>query len=55
LTKDLINIKLQKILLHVKELNVKKIEIVTIGNEGEFWLKNIKCTILPFWDWSLRN
>ncbi|WP_024954062.1 AAA family ATPase [Sulfurospirillum arcachonense] len=55
LTEDLIKIKLQKILLHVKELELKKIEIVTIGNEGEFWLKNIKCTILPYWDWALQD
>ncbi len=55
LPQEMIKLRLQKILLHVKELRVKKIDIVTVGNEGEFWLKNIKCTIIPFWDWALQD
>lgn len=55
LPQEMIKLKLQKILLHVKELGIKKIEIITVGNEGEFWLKNIKCSIIPFWDWALRD
>jgi len=55
LTQELIKGKLSKIISHLKELHVNKIDIVTIGNEGEFWLKNVKCKILPFWDWALQD
>jgi predicted AAA+ superfamily ATPase len=55
LPQEMIKLKLQKILLHVKELGIKKIDIVTIGNEGKFWLKNTKCSIIPFWDWALQD
>jgi predicted AAA+ superfamily ATPase len=55
LPQEMIKQKLQKIVLHVKELNIKKIDIVTVGNEGEFWLKNTKCSIIPFWDWALQD
>ena len=55
LPQEMIKLRLQKILSHVKELGVKKIDIVTVGNEGEFWLKNTKCSILPFWDWALQD
>ena len=55
LPQEMIKLKLQKMLLHVKELNIKKIDIVTVGNEGEFWLKNTKCSIIPFWDWALQD
>jgi len=55
LPQEMIKLRLEKILLHVKELGIKKIDIVTIGNEGQFWLKNTKCTIIPFWDWALQD
>ncbi|HIP45374.1 MAG TPA: ATP-binding protein [Sulfurospirillum arcachonense] len=55
LPQEMIKLRLQKILVHVKELGIKKIDIVTVGNEGEFWLKNTKCSILPFWDWALQD
>jgi len=55
LPQEMMKLRLQKILLHVKELNIKKIDIVTVGNEGEFWLKNTKCSIIPFWDWALQD
>lgn len=55
LTEDFIKIKLSKIISHLKELHVNKVEIVTIGNEGGFLLEDIECTILPFWDWALQN
>jgi len=55
LPQEMIKLKLQKILLHVKELEIKKIDIVTVGNDGEFWLKNTKCSIIPFWDWALQD
>ena len=55
LPKEMIKLRLQKIVLHVQELGLKKIDIITVGNEGEFWLKNIKCSILPFWEWALKD
>jgi len=55
LPQEMIKLRLQKILLHVKELNIKKIDIVTVGNEGEFWLKSTKCSVIPFWDWALQD
>jgi len=55
LPQEMIKLRLEKILLHVKELGIKKIDIVTIGNEGKFWLKNTKCSIIPFWDWALQD
>ncbi len=55
LPQEMIKLKLQKMLLHVKELGIKKIDIVTVGNEGNFWLKNTKCSIIPFWDWALQD
>lgn len=55
LPQEMIKLRLEKILLHVKDLGIKKIDIVTIGNEGKFWLKNTKCSIIPFWDWALQD
>lgn len=55
LPQEMIKLRLEKILLHVKELGIKKIDIVSVGNEGEFWLKSTRCTIIPFWDWALQD
>ena len=52
---EMIKLKLQKIVSRIKELGIKKIDIITVGNEGKFWLKNTKCSILPFWDWALQD
>ncbi len=39
-----------------KKLNIKKVEIISLGNEDEFEDDNIKYEIIPFWNWaSLLN
>jgi len=55
LTQELIRSKLLKIVSNLKDLHVEKVDIVTIGNEGNFVIEDIKCSILPFWNWALQD
>lgn len=55
LTEDFIKMKLKKILDHLKELDVRRVEIISVGNEGAFYMQAIQCNIIPFWDWALRD
>ncbi len=50
---DSLKNKMSRYVSHFKALHVKKIEIITIGNEGEFELENIKFKQISFWDWAL--
>jgi len=45
--------KMKKISAHLKSIHVEKIDIITIGNEGEFELENMKFRQIPFWEWAL--
>lgn len=53
-TDEMIQHKMKKILHTLKALHVKKVQIVTLGNEETFSLENIHFFVLPFWDWSLQ-
>ncbi len=55
LPQEMIRLKLQKIINYLKEINIQKVDVITVGNQGEFWLKNIKCSITPFWEWALAD
>ena len=35
-------------------LNIKKIQIITLGNEDSFTINDIRCEILLFWNWALQ-
>jgi len=45
--------KMKKISVRLKSMDIERIDIITIGNEGEFELKNIKFRQIPFWEWAL--
>ncbi len=45
--------KMFKMLKQIKALHVKRIEIITIGNEGEFEIENIQFKQISFWEWAL--
>ncbi len=53
LPQELIYLKIKKILKHLKDLEVEKIEIITVGNEGGFEIESISCEIVPYWQWAL--
>ncbi len=50
-----IKTKMKKAMSHFKALHVKKIWIITLGNEGGFEQENVNFTLIPFWDWALQN
>ncbi|MFK5882388.1 MAG: ATP-binding protein [Sulfurospirillum sp.] len=45
--------KMDRLTPHFKSLHIEKIEIITIGNEGNFELGNIKFKQISFWEWAL--
>jgi predicted AAA+ superfamily ATPase len=47
--------KMQKIKSHLKDINITKISIITLGNEGSFVQNDIQFTLIPFWDWALGD
>lgn len=36
-----------------KKLGIKKVYIISLGNEDRFYDKNIEYEIMPFWNWAL--
>ncbi|NOX14757.1 MAG: ATP-binding protein [Epsilonproteobacteria bacterium] len=40
---------------HFLSLKIKKIWIITLGNEGNFIQNDINYTLIPFWNWVLQN
>lgn len=53
-TKEMIEIKLQKLLPSFWSLHVKKIEVVTLSSESAQDIEGLSFTILPFWEWALQ-
>lgn len=53
-TDEIIQNKMKKILSTLKSLHVKKVQIITLGNEEDFVLDTINFSMLPFWDWALQ-
>jgi predicted AAA+ superfamily ATPase len=47
--------KMLKIKNHLKSLNITRIFIITLGNEGNFEQNDMKFTLIPFWDWALGD
>jgi predicted AAA+ superfamily ATPase len=45
--------KINKIYKHLKELDITKIFVITIGEEESLQIKDIYCEIMPFWEWAL--
>lgn len=52
---NVIEAKLAKSLLHMQELGITNVEIISLGNEAEFMLEELTCRIIPFWDFALRE
>ena len=49
---NLLRTKIVKRKKYFKKLSVKKIEIITLGNEGSFLDDGILYDIIPFWNWA---
>ena len=47
--------KMNRYVSHFKSLHIKKVEIITIGNEGKFELEDIEFKQISFWDWALSQ
>ncbi len=45
--------KMKRVLKHLKSLHVKSVDIITIGNESEFELEQIRFRQVSFWEWAL--
>jgi len=45
--------KMQKAKNSLKAMDIKKVFIITLGNEGNFVQNDINFTLIPFWDWTL--
>ncbi len=52
LPSNLLKSKIIKRKKHFLKLNIKKIEIISIGNEYSFKDENIDYEIIPFWNWA---
>ena len=53
-TKEMIELKIKKLLPTVLSLHIKRIEVVTLSSENAFAVEGISFSILPFWEWALQ-
>ena len=51
---ELIKRKFLKIKNELLALNIKELQIISVGNEGGFLQNGINCEIIPFWQWATR-
>ncbi len=49
---NLLKNKIVKRKKHFKKLGVKKVDIISIGNEAQFSDNNISYQVIPFWNWA---
>ncbi len=49
---NLLRNKIIKRKKHFKKLNIKKVDIISLGNEAEFLDSNIDYQVIPFWNWA---
>lgn len=52
-SEDLIYLKFKKILLTLRELNIKSLKVISITKQKTYFLEGIKCEIIPFWQYAL--
>jgi hypothetical protein len=52
--KEMIEMRLQKLLPTFWSLHVKRIEVVTLSSESAQDIEGLSFTILPFWEWALQ-
>ena len=52
---ELIIRRFKSLLPHLKELGVEILTVLTVGNEGSGAKDGIRCEIIPFWEWALRQ
>ena len=52
--KEVIEMKIQKLLPNFWALHVKRIEVVTLSSESALAIEGMSFSILPFWEWSLQ-
>lgn len=50
---DLIYLKFKKILINLRQLNIKTLKVITITNQKTYFLDGIKCEIIPFWQYAI--
>ncbi|CAD7288062.1 ATP-binding protein [Campylobacter suis] len=50
---DLLILKFKKLHATLKKLGVKKLQIISVANQGEMAIEGIKCEIVPFSQWAL--
>ena len=53
-TREMIEMKLQKLLPTFWQLHVKRIEVVTLSSESAQDIEGFSFTIVPFWEWALQ-
>jgi predicted AAA+ superfamily ATPase len=47
--------KVNKIYKHLKDMDIEKVFVITIGEEASLSIKDISCEIIPFWEWALLD
>lgn len=50
---ELIVRRFNKIHPLLSSLHINSLQVITLGNEGEYKKEGIACEILPFWEWAL--
>jgi hypothetical protein len=45
--------KIERIKKDLLTYDIKKLQILTLEEEGEFEIDGIKCQISTFWEWAL--
>ena len=50
---DLLFLKFKKLLPVLKILEARRLQIITMANQGELSIEGIKCEIVPFSQWAL--
>lgn len=50
---ELIYRRFSRLIDTFSSLHVKSVQVVTIGNEGSYEKEEIRCEIVPFWEWAL--
>ena len=52
-TTEFIFLRFKKILPKLKELDIKELFIITMGNEASLNIDSVKCHVVPFWQYAL--
>ncbi|MDD3344336.1 MAG: ATP-binding protein [Sulfurospirillaceae bacterium] len=53
-TEEAIQSRMKKLMPSLLALDVHKVDIISLGNEGSFEIDSVNFTLSPFWEWSLQ-